>query len=274
MLIIDLKMYKIPCFALFLIVFSSNLYANDIYNKYNQIQGKNSKYQAVTPWNESKGLTLLEQAEYKKDFYNLAHHYQPQQNPLYCGIATIAIILNALNLEHNLTYNSVNHVVNPINNQVINFNIYTQDDILNEKTNLIKHSEVINFKAKDNNAYDPGLTLAQLRDIFKSYKLKVKLTYADQGEQKGVKNFRKYLRKNLNKKDHYIIANFHGKTFGAQTGGHISPVVAYNEMADMILILDVAAHKNPWYWVKLENFYDAMHHKDGTKHRGFLIVKK
>ena len=86
--------------------------------------------------------------------------------------------------------------------------------------------------------------------------------------------FREIAKKILNDKNNFLVANFDGKIFGNKTGGHISPIVAYDEKSDSLLVLDVALHKNPWYWVDLQEMMTAMNSKDGENFRGYLIAKK
>ena len=82
------------------------------------------------------------------------------------------------------------------------------------------------------------------------------------------------MKKILIDKNNFLIANFDGKVFGNKTGGHISPIVAYDENSDSLLVLDVALHKNPWYWVDLTEMVKAMNTKDGDNFRGYLVAKK
>ena len=266
-------------YVFILLFYSFSLQAKkvNIYNQFDQINYDGKKQVIITPWNNKEGINSLNTSFYKQDFYNLAHHYQPQNNPLYCGIASAAIILNAFNLGTENIIESVNQVKKPLKygGKFINFNFYSQNDILNKDTNKIKDKNIINFKQvnKQNN-YDPGLTLKQLADILTIHKLDISLYYANHSIAKGLKKFRKKLKKTLNKKHQYMIANFNGKILGAKTAGHISPIVAYNQTSDEILILDVAAHKNSWYWVNISKFYQAMHTKDGNQYRGYLIVSK
>ena len=49
---------------------------------------------------------------------------------------------------------------------------------------------------------------------------------------------------------HFVIVNYLRKALGEQTGGHISPLAAYDGKADRFLILDVARYKYPPVWVK------------------------
>lgn len=60
-----------------------------------------------------------------------------------------------------------------------------------------------------------------------------------------------------------------------QTGtGHYSPIAAYDEEADMVLILDVARFKYPPYWVSVTDLFEAMVTADPCtdKSRGFFVV--
>jgi hypothetical protein len=70
-----------------------------------------------------------------------------------------------------------------------------------------------------------------------------------------------------------LLINFNGKILGLKTAGHISPLVAFDKETDSVLMLDVAGHKNGWYWVNLEDLIKAMNTKDGNNFRGFLVVK-
>jgi hypothetical protein len=261
-----------------ILIISFNSHANLNYGNYNKsvnAQGKNS-YNIIS-WNSEEGINLLSDAYYKKDFYHLAHHYEPQINPLYCGIASITIILNALN-QGNSDIKSVKISKRPkkFGGEYIEFRKYTQEKLLNKKTDKIKHRKVINFKKKHKlyDEYDPGLSLADISAIMQSYDLKTQIFYADKDIKEGISEFKKQLIRNLNEKNRYIVANFYGPTFGGLTDGHISPIVAYNRKANKILVLEVAAHKQPWNWVDVDLFYEAMQKIDIDKPRGFVVATK
>ena len=225
---------KIFTLTLFLLL-SQNLFASEI-------------------WNSKEGLKRLERSQFKNDFYQLVNFYQPQINRVYCSAASSVIVLNALNSG----------------------NIYRQETFFNQKTDKIKAKSVIEGKSKNSaNIYDAGLSLGDLEQILtQSYNLKTTLTYANKFDQKSVNKFRKLIQEILTENQIFIIANFNGKILGQKTGGHISPIAAYDQNSDSILVLDVALHKNQWFWVKLENFYKAMNSKDANQYRGFIIASK
>ncbi|XP_058186690.1 glutathione gamma-glutamylcysteinyltransferase 1-like isoform X1 [Rhododendron vialii] len=57
--------------------------------------------------------------------------------------------------------------------------------------------------------------------------------------------------------------------------GHYSPVSAYHGGEDMALILDVAQHKYPFYWLPGKVLWEAMNELDGAtcEKRGFMVLK-
>jgi len=137
---------------------------------------------------------------------------------------------------------------------------------------VINLENITKDNTNDESEFDPGLTLAQLKSLLELYNVDVVLNYADMEGKKSFDNFRNELKNILSDKDKFVIVNFIGKEVGASTGGHISPLAAYDQNTDSVLTLDVAGHKNPWYWVPLTHLYLAMHTKDGKNYRGWLIV--
>ena len=49
-------------------------------------------------------------------------------------------------------------------------------------------------------------------------------------------------------------------------------LTSIHKKTDSILLLDVASHKNPWYWVDVTSFFNAMSSMDGENFRGYLII--
>lgn len=233
--------------------------------------------QSVIWWTSDEAEELLENSDYKNDFYQLANFYQAQINPLYCGVATSVIILNAINYGKIPSQKEL-EVRKPteMGGGVISYNAYSQSNFLNAKTDKIKDRDIIEMrKPNAKNQYDPGLTLDNLANILsKVHKLHVKLTYAADYSDQSLEEFRDVLRKYLNEDREFIIANFDGQVLETNTGGHISPIVAYDEDTDRVLVLDVAMHKNRWYFASIKKLYAAMNTKDGDKYRGFLVVGK
>lgn len=130
----------------------------------------------------------------------------------------------------------------------LNYPSYSQQlTLLGEKTESIKSRANIELKnlhaAKKK--FDPGLTLQELSEVLKAYGTDVQIHYADKSPLEGSGLFRKVLKKILSDSTHFVIVNFYGKSIGAPTDGHITPVAAYDEKTDSVLLLDVAGYLNP-----------------------------
>ena len=236
----------------------------------------------VEIWNSENGISRLNSSQYKNDFYQLVNFYQAQINPIYCSSATALMLKNAFYYEK-ISSQKDSEVMKP-SGEIIPFQLFTsQEDFFNNKTDKIKSRDIIHYKKpqiienKDGSKtenYDPGLNLQDFAKILKIHKINSKIFYQQNVSKQDLERFREIVKKILIDKNNFLIANFDGKVFGNKTGGHISPIVAYDENSDSLLVLDVALHKNPWYWVDLTEMVKAMNTKDGDNFRGYLVAKK
>lgn len=227
-------------------------------------------------WNSEAGIARLESSKFKNDFYQLINFYQPQMNPIYCSAASSVAVLNALNYGKILSQKE-SEVQIP--NEILKYNLYSQQNFFNEKTDAIKSRDIINYKATrpygDKKIYDAGLSLAELSTILKKvYHVKNEIFYVEKNDAESQQNFRQEMKKIFHENKKFIIANFDGTTLGQPTGGHFSPLVAYDEASDSVLILDVALHKNRWFWTSTSKLYEAMNTRDVENFHGYVIVGK
>ena len=252
-----------------------------MYNEFGPSQFSKTTEIVLVPWNSAEGIRRLDRSEYKGSFYRLAHNFQPQINPLYCGIATSVIILNTLrSTKGNIPSQKDLEVKPPRSSggKSLLFPSYSQLTFLNADTDKVKAREIINLDNIKEEGFtkeseiDPGLSLADLKRVLEVYGLKVKINYADKKLMAGIKSFRKVILDVLNDANKLIVVNFKGLSLGAKTNGHISPLAAYDSESDSVLILDVAGYKNPWYWVPVEHLYQAMSTLDNNVTRGWLVI--
>lgn len=228
-------------------------------------------------WDTAEGRKRLARSAYKNDFFQLADHFQPQANPLYCGIASSVIVLNAMRQKKNTvpSQRALETVIpRSLGGGRLGYREYSQMTLLDERTEAVKHRATIELKNAGEGAgkIQPGLTLLQLKGILEAYDARVDLHYAEAQSDDAVAAFRKDLREVLADSTRFLIVNFYGKAIGTTTHGHISPVAAYDKETDSVLVLDVAGHRNPWYWVPVADLYGAMHTLDGKHYRGYLLV--
>ena len=237
---------------------------------------------AVEIWNTKNGRSRLESSNYKNDFYQLVNFFQAQSNPILCSSATALILKNAI--FYNQIDSQKDGEISKPNGEIVPFKLYlSQTNLFNDETDKIKSREVIFFKDKalikksDGTIiqdYDPGLNLNDFAKILKIHKINSKIFYQNENNEQAIKNFRHIAKKILNDDKNFLVVNFDGKIIGNSTNGHICPAVAYDQNSDSLLILDVALHKNPWYWVDLKDMVKAMNSLDNEQYRGYLIVNR
>ncbi|AKG24506.1 phytochelatin synthase family protein [Calothrix sp. 336/3] len=204
-------------------------------------------------FNSTVGEKLLIDSKSREDFFPLTMHFVTQDNLAYCGVASIVMVLNAL------------EITAPEANQYKSYRMLTQDNFFsNTKTKEVITKEVVSRQ---------GMTLSQLGGLLATYPVKVEVYHT---QNSSLEKFRTLATANLKQKNNFILVNYLRKTIGQETGGHISPIAAYNEKTDRFLILDVSRYKYPPIWVKTTELWQAMNTTDSTsgKTRGFVVVGK
>lgn len=183
--------------------------------------------------------------------YLISCHYQQKTNAT-CGIASTLMLLNA-----RLRY--------------LNINPWTEYELLMHK-NLLKPTN-----KKLANIFKNGLTLKQASDILHSFKCDNKYQMLtkknDKNEIDKFRDFCKQIFVNHDSKKGMIVNYWMpdiGQTYAEY--GHLSPIGAYNERTDRVLLLDSWPPSKP-LWVKIESLYNAMCTLDhDDEYRGYIVV--
>ncbi len=253
------------------------------YEKYKPSEFSADKKVVLVSWNSDEGKKRFFRSKYNNDFFQLAHHYQPQANPLYCGIASSVIVLNSIRAASGkIPVQPQFSIKKPeeLGGDIVPYNLYSQASLLNETTDKVKPRQIIQLKniatkGRENTAqFDPGLKLAELKGVLESYKLTVEKYSADSDLKAGADMFRNKIKSILTDKEKFVLINYKSNMVGQMSSGHISPLGAYDEQSDSVLVLDVAAYQNPWIWIPVHDLYASMHTKDGDNYRGYLVVQE
>lgn len=228
-------------------------------------------------WNSEEGRRRFVNAAYKNAFFRLAHCYQAQINPFYCGVACVASVLNALYLGKGKIPVQSQFSYQDADGAKADYRLHTQLTLLTPETEKIKRKTDIaptlrNKEEQAANAFNPGLDLHEVKALLEHYEANACLYLASQPVDEAIAEFTDRVRDVIMDPEKVMIANFHGEQLGADTKGHYSIIAAYDEDSDSILVLDTAAHKNPWFWAPMRHFYLAMHKASDEKVRGYLIV--
>lgn len=92
----------------------------------------------------------------------------------------------------------------------------------------------------------------------------------------SIEAFRKVVLKTCQQDLDTLVVSYSRKGLKQTGDGHYSPIGAYDEDTDSVLILDVARFKYPPHWVKLQDLYISMRYLDSTtkKPRGWMLLQK
>lgn len=199
------------------------------------------------------GEALLLGSESHEAYFPLASNFLTQKNQAFCGVASIVMVLNAMQLPA------------PAVPEFDPYTTFTQDNVLDARSEAILPVEVIKKQ---------GMTLDQLGGILAIYSIKAEVHHA---ADTTLDEFRTQAQKYLATPGQFVIINYLRKAIGQEKGGHISPLAAYDAETDRFLILDVARYKYPPVWVKASELYSSMNTQDSdneNKTRGFVLISK
>ncbi len=198
------------------------------------------------------GQNLFFDAGAKAAYWPLSAHYETQENQAFCGIASLVMVLNSLDISA------------PQPTGFAPYRFFTQDDLFSANGSTIFQAEWIEHH---------GLTLDQVGQIATHFGLAVQVVHATPD---GLPAFRTAAARALGTPGEYVIVNFKRSVMHEAGYGHISPLAAYDAKSDRFLILDVARYKYPPSWVSASDLYAALDTTDpgnGNATRGYLIVR-
>ena len=202
-----------------------------------------------------EGAALLLEAEANTDYFPLSIHFTTQDNPAYCGPASIAMVLNAL------------EVPRPASDMTLGLGMFDQKNIFTPAAEEVKPAEAI-----VNPPY--GMTIDELGGVLAAHDLNVEVVHAADSD---LETFRQTAIAHLDDSDHFVLVNYLRSAIGQETGGHISPLGAYDEDTDRFLILDVSRYKYPPVWVEAAALFGAMNTIDAdndNQTRGYVSVSR
>jgi len=227
----------------------------------------------LTPFASPLGRILFREAldsQGMEAYFALAEQFITQSEPAYCGLGSLAMVLNALGMDPRRTWKPP-------------WRWYTEElleccislDVVKERGMVFSEfasvarchgSRVMDYRAKGTLPFDAATQnqtsppeLVSTLDLFRKHVVETAC---------GIVN-------SFNETQ-YMVVSFDRGTLG-QTGiGHFSPVGGYHRGSDMVLILDVARFKYPPYWVHLPLLWEAMQVEDEAtqRSRGYFLLSR
>ena len=225
-----------------------------------------SFYKRILP----SGLTAMNSEEGKRRFrealsegtlnsyFPLSEQFLTQSDPAYCGVATLAMVLNSLSIDPNVRWKG-------------GWRWVDENVLLGPASQCcISAEHVQSF----------GITVDQFQRMGQCFGATVRLrrplgSKGKPNKSNCLNEFRKDIIDLSKRTDQVLVSSFCRADL-QQTGedGHFSPIGGYHSGTDSVLVMDVARFKYAPYWVKIDSLYKAMSSKDSTTElsRGWFIV--
>ena len=241
-------------------------------------QGADRAPAVLVAWASGESVERLSRSSHKADFFPLSNHFISQDNSIFCGPVSSAIVLNALRLgrqdglprdRSSIADDEMAWLwkgADPF------YGKYTPNNVLNERTKT--RLEVLGkpILIDGDPKRDYGLQLHQLAQVLRSHGLAVVTRVVDESADPAA--IRREIAANLAAGEDFVLVNYARGSLGQEGGGHISPLGAYDEASDSFLIMDVNPNRAPWVWVGAERLIAAMRTFDTVENRGYLLVSE
>ena len=211
--------------------------------------------------NSEEGRNMLLSCKNLNLYFSLAEQFMNQSDPAYCGVTTLAMMLNVYKQDpSSLRWKG-------------GWRFYADEQsVLSHCTCYLNHPQYIKRK---------GITMEEFQTLTQCHKIPVQTFYASNTSyeqfQSHIQHIFSHDYNNNNNDNHqedqYVVVSF-ARSKLEQTGdGHFSPLAAYHEPSNQVLLLDVARFKYTPYWIPLETLYNAMTEIDAVtqKSRGWFL---
>ena len=234
----------------------------------------------LVDFTDPESMTRLSRSDARIDFFHLAVQFESQTNKAFCGPTSATIVLNALRAANDRIEKPQDASLVPAGvRQRLGgafdplYHRYTQYDVFNAQASAVKTpAEVLGAPPAAGAKPDPGLQLRQLQALLTANGVASTLRIVD--DALPDETIRSELKTNLATADDYVIVNYSRTALGQQGGGHISPLGAYDEASDSVLILDVNPNGHTWVWAPTATLIRAMRTRDQGENRGYLLVRE
>jgi hypothetical protein len=208
--------------------------------------------------NSEEGQARLARATVRADFETLAYHFEAQTHHQLSGLASAAIVLNALRAGWYHRDPGPQKGASKLPAGVDPFYYrYTQQSFFESDRDNAK-------------AVKSGFELRKYAKVLRANRLRVDLRIANESLSNA--QIRSELITNLSEPGNYVIINYNRIALGQIGSGVMSPLGAYDERSDSFLVLDVDPSVAPWVWVKSSDLIAAMRTRDAKENRGYLLV--
>ena len=181
-------------------------------------------------------------------FFRLAETFHTQNEPAFCGLGTLVMVLNALEVDPGEVWKGA-------------WRWY--DEMMLDccvELDQVKEEGV---------TWDVWCCLGRCQGL---------QVDAIRAEDSSLEAFRKVVATTCTRDDGYgvCVVSYSRRVLGQTGDGHYSPVGGYHAASDSVLVLDVARFKHPPHWIPTEELWRALlaHDKVTGRSRGYAILSR
>ena len=188
---------------------------------------------ACTSFSSARGKQIFAEAlasGHMECYFKLAAQFRTQDEPAYCGLTTLVVALNALDIDPGRIWKGP-------------WRWY--------------HEDMLNCCVPLDIIQQNGINIDEFVCIGTCNSLKVNAVRVD-GVNITEDMFRDIVKEYTCRDDAFLALSYSRQVLDQTGDGHFSPVGGYHPEKDLILILDLARFKYPPHWVSLSLIYEAM----------------
>jgi hypothetical protein len=195
-------------------------------------------------------------------FFPLIQQFSTQQEPAYCGLSSLSMVLNALGIDPNRRWKGP-------------WRWYAEE--------LLDCCVPLHMVQKQGISLHEFQCLARCNGVICDLvRPSIDDNVSSSTTEKELQEFRQAILNSMTQFDDNqqlhscVVVSFDRRVLNQTGTGHFSPIGGYNKKRDLVLVLDSARFKYPPFWVDIKLLYEAMKPIDPmTKmSRGYFIISK
>jgi glutathione gamma-glutamylcysteinyltransferase len=217
-------------------------------------QVQNSFYRRPLPepgisFASTEGRRLFQEAlasGHMEVYFRLAEQFLTQEEPAFCGLSTLTMVLNALAVDPGRVWKGPWRWVHE---------------------SMLDCCRPLELVKKE------GVTFRQLACLGRCNGAEIDAEYASDASEA---RFREEVRRICRQTEEFLIVSYSRGALNQTGDGHFSPIGGYHPGRDLVLLLDVARFKYPPHWVPVSALFASMQRTDAVTglSRGYMVVRQ
>mmetsp|Transcript_17886 Transcript_17886/g.42267 ORF Transcript_17886/g.42267 Transcript_17886/m.42267 type:complete len:526 (-) Transcript_17886:348-1925(-) len=199
-----------------------------------------------------------------KSFFPLVEQFATQTEPAYCGPTTLVVILNALAVDPRRTWKGPwRWYEESFLNCCVDLEEVKKTGITLGTFACLAKCQGLTVEAR----HGSDASIEEFRDAVEAACLEVESTDEVASSSNNDQG-------NSTANHQFLAVSYTRKVVGQTGDGHFSPIAAYDEASDSVLVLDTARFKYGPHWIPLQLMYEALQPIDKTtgKSRGYVLL--